>query len=56
MVNKIRKYYKAVMLNDQSWFWSKEWQQGEKQAEDDIKKEKVRKFNSTKELFDDLDN
>lgn len=55
MVSKMRKYHKAV-INDQLWFWSKKWQQEEKLAEDDMKNGKIKKFNSTKELFDDLDN
>jgi AbrB family looped-hinge helix DNA binding protein len=41
---------------DQAWFWSKEWQQGEKQAEKDIENGKLKKFNSPQELFEDLDN
>jgi hypothetical protein len=41
---------------DQAWFWSKEWQQGEKQAEKDIENGKMKKFNSSQELFEDLDN
>ncbi|AGK96678.1 AbrB/MazE/SpoVT family DNA-binding domain-containing protein [Clostridium pasteurianum] len=46
----------VVIPKDQAWFWSKEWQQGEKQAEKDIEKGKVEKFNSAEELFEDLDN
>lgn len=30
---------------DQAWFWTKEWQEGEKEAEEDIKAGRVKKFN-----------
>lgn len=46
----------VVVPKEQAWFWSKEWQQAEKQAEKDIMNGKVKKFNSAQELFDDLDN
>jgi len=49
---------KPVLMIDreQAWFWSKEWQEAEKQVDADIRSGKVKSFNSTKELFDDLDN
>lgn len=46
----------VIIPKDQVWFWSKEWQKEEKQAEKDIKNGKVKKFNSSQELFEDLDN
>ena len=46
----------VIIPKDQAWFWSKEWQKEEKQAEKDIKNGKVKKFNSSQELFEDLDN
>lgn len=46
----------VVVPKEQAWFWDKEWQQAEKQAEKDITNGKVKKFNSAQELFDDLDN
>lgn len=46
----------VVVPKEQTWFWSKEWQQSEKQSEKDIMNGKVKKFNSSQELFDDLDN
>ena len=45
-----------IIPKDQAWFWSKEWQKEEKQAEKDIKNGKFKKFNSSQELFEDLDN
>ena len=38
----------------QSYFWTKEWQAGEREAEQDIRKGRVKKFKSVKELMDDL--
>lgn len=30
--------------DDQSWFWTKRWQQGEKEADEDIKAGRVYEF------------
>jgi bifunctional DNA-binding transcriptional regulator/antitoxin component of YhaV-PrlF toxin-antitoxin module len=38
----------------QSYFWTKEWQEGEREAEEDIRKGRVKKFKSVKDLMDDL--
>ena len=38
----------------QAYFWTKEWQSGEREAEDDIRKGRVRKFKSLKGLMKDL--
>ncbi|MBU3179180.1 AbrB/MazE/SpoVT family DNA-binding domain-containing protein [Clostridium estertheticum] len=46
----------VIIPKAQAWFWSKEWQQRESQAEKDIENGQVEKFNSTQELFEDLDN
>jgi len=46
----------VIIPKAQAWFWSKEWQQGESQAEKDIENGQVKRFNSTQELFEDLDN
>jgi antitoxin MazE len=46
----------VIVPKNQAWFWSKEWQQGEQQAENDIENDNVKKFNSSEELFEDLDN
>lgn len=40
---------------DQSWFWTKEWQKGELEAEADIRAGRVSKTRSLKELFRKLD-
>ena len=54
--NKIILKPVVVVPKDQAWFWSREWQQDEKQADKDITNGKTKKFNSVQELFDDLDN
>ncbi|MCB2309197.1 AbrB/MazE/SpoVT family DNA-binding domain-containing protein [Clostridium estertheticum] len=46
----------VIIPKAQAWFWNKEWQQGESQAEEDIENGQVERFNSTQELFEDLDN
>jgi len=38
----------------QSYFWTKEWQEGEREAEEDIRKGRVKKFRSVKELMREL--
>ena len=38
----------------QAYFWTREWQEGERDAEEDIRKGRVKKFKSVKELMRDL--
>ena len=38
----------------QAYFWTKEWQEGEREAEEDIRKGRVKKFKSVKALMDEL--
>ncbi len=40
---------------EQSWFWTREWQEAEKEAEEDIKSGRVKKFKNVQELIKDLD-
>jgi len=48
---------KPVLVIDrsQSWFWSKKWQEMEKEADEDIKYGRVHKAKNVKELIDKLD-
>jgi antitoxin MazE len=48
---------KPVLVIDrsQSWFWSKKWQQSEKEADEDIQRGKVQKAKNVKELIRKLD-
>jgi len=38
----------------QAYFWTKEWQVGEQEAEEDIRKGRVKGFKSVKDLMKDL--
>jgi len=38
----------------QAYFWTKEWQAGEQEAQEDIRKGRIKKFKSVKELMEDL--
>ena len=40
---------------EQAWFWSKEWQDAEKEVKADIKTGNVKKFKSVEDLIQDLD-
>jgi antitoxin MazE len=48
---------KPVLVIDrsQSWFWSKKWQEMEKEADEDIKHGRVHKAKNVKGLIDKLD-
>lgn len=45
---------KKAILKDQSWFWTKEWQKKEKEADEALKKKKYKEFKNVKELLKDL--
>lgn len=44
---------RAVDMED-AWFWTKEWQEGEREAEADIKAGRVKKAKSAEELIRSL--
>ena len=52
---------KAVLLpkkmidSSQAYFWTKEWQEAEKEATEDIKAGRVKTFDTVQELLSDLD-
>lgn len=46
---------KKTIDAEQAWFWTKEWQETEKEAESDLKSGKVKKFKTVEELINDLD-
>lgn len=46
---------KKTIDAEQAWFWTKEWQEAEKEAETDIKAGRVKKFKNVEELIKDLD-
>jgi antitoxin MazE len=43
-----------VIDRSQSWFWSKKWQEMEKETDDDIKHGRVQKAKNIKELIQKL--
>jgi hypothetical protein len=42
-------------LKSQAYFWTKEWQEAEKEASEDIKAGRVKTFDAAEELIKDLD-
>ena len=45
---------KRLIDKSQAYFWTKKWQDGEKETDEDIKAGRVRVFNSVEELIEDL--
>jgi len=41
---------KVLIDEEQAWFWTKKWQEGEKEASEDLKKGKTKTFKSVKEM------
>jgi antitoxin MazE len=46
---------KQLIDKDQTWFWTKEWQAAEREAEDDLRTGKVKRFDMLDELIAGLD-
>ncbi len=46
---------KRLVDKNQAYFWTKKWQEGEKEADEDIKAGRVKVFDSAKELVKDLE-
>ncbi len=46
---------KKTIDAEQAWFWTKEWQEQELEAEADIKAGRVKKFKNVEELIRELD-
>ena len=53
--NKVIIEPQVVIPKDQAYFYTPEWQEGEIQADEDIKKGRVLKAKNLKELFKKLD-
>jgi len=45
---------KRLVDKEQAWFWSERWQQGEKEAEEDIRNGRVHKFSDAEAAVDFL--
>ena len=46
---------KKLVDKSQAYFWTRKWQEGEREADEDIKAGRVKTFSSVKELIEDLD-
>ena len=46
---------KKLVDKSQAYFWTREWQEGEREAETDIKSGRVRVYGSAKELIQELE-
>jgi len=46
---------KRLVDKSQAYFWTKKWQEGEKEADEDIKVGRVKTFDSAEELIKDLE-
>lgn len=40
--------------SEESWYWTKSWQEAEKEANEDLKKKRYKKFYTVEELLKDL--
>jgi hypothetical protein len=43
-----------ALAEDQAWFWTEEWQAGEREAEADLAAGRYETFDTMEELIDDL--
>jgi len=46
---------KKLVDRSQAYFWTKKWQEGEREADEDIKARSVKTFDSVDELIKDLE-
>lgn len=46
---------KKLVDKSQAYFWTKKWQEAEKAAEEDIKADRIKVFESEEELLKDLE-
>jgi antitoxin MazE len=46
---------KKLVDKSQVYFWTKQWQQAEKQAEEDVREGRIKSFGSADELVDGLE-
>ena len=46
---------KRVIDKDQAYFWSDAWQEGEREAEEDLRQGRVERFETLDDLIADLD-
>ena len=46
---------KKLVDKSQAYFWTKRWQEGERESDEDIKAGRVKTFDSVDELIEDLE-
>ena len=46
---------KKLLDKSQAYFWTKKWQEGEREADEDIRAGRVKTFESVEELISDLE-
>ena len=46
---------KKLVDKSQAYFWTRRWQEGEREAAEDIRTGRVKAFNSVEELIEDLE-
>ena len=51
----VRLVPQVAIERSQAYFWTPRWQEGERQAEEDIKAGRVKKFDSVDDLIADLE-
>ena len=44
----------ALIPKDQQWYWTDEWQEGEREADEDIKASRVKTFDNVDDLIKEL--
>jgi hypothetical protein len=49
------KVPKKLVDKSQAYFWTRKWQEGEREADEDIKAGRVKAFGSVEELIGDLE-
>jgi AbrB family looped-hinge helix DNA binding protein len=52
--NEIVLRKKSLVDASQAYFWTDEWQRGEREAQDDIRRGRTKRFRSAKALVTDL--
>ena len=45
---------KKLIDKSQAWFWTEEWQKGEREADEDIAAGRVKEFDNVEDLIKDL--
>ena len=51
----IRLTPQVAIDRSQAYFWTKRWQEGERQAEEDIRAGRMKEFNNVDDLIADLE-